>query len=235
MLNISYFHFNPFCENTWVAWNDAKDAIVVDPGYTPGRESEAFHAFIEEHGLHLEAVLLTHGHGDHVAGAADCCSHYGVSAYLSPEDRDMLSEFAALSARMGVDGIDCTFPTIDIHDGDKFQLIGTEWTVIGTPGHTPGGVCYHSEAEGIIFTGDTLFKESIGRSDLPGGDYDKLIVSIMDKVMGIDGSTDILPGHGPVSNISEERTHNPFLEPFNEPEQEGLDWDADGIELYGEQ
>ena len=92
--------------------------------------------------------------------------------------------------------------------------------VITTPGHTPGSVCYLNEKYGVMFTGDTLFAGSIGRTDLPMGEYDDLIRSIMDKLMGLDGDTDILPGHGGRSSIGWERTHNPFLEPFNEKEEE---------------
>ncbi len=94
--------------------------------------------------------------------------------------------------------------------------------VITTPGHTPGGVSFYSEEERILLTGDTLFAGSIGRTDLPGGEYDDLIVSIMDKLMGLDGDVEILPGHGGVSDIASERTHNPFLQPFNEPDDPDL-------------
>ena len=105
--------------------------------------------------------------------------------------------------------------------------------MITTPGHTPGGVCFYDKADKVVFTGDTLFAGSIGRTDHPGGDYDKLIVSLMDKLMGIPGDVTVFPGHGHNTMISDERTHNPFLQPFNEPDMDHLDWDADGIELHG--
>ena len=108
-----------------------------------------------------------------------------------------------------------------------------ELQVIATPGHTPGGVCWYGEKDGVLFSGDTLFAGAIGRTDNAWGDYDKMIVAIMDKLMGLDGHVSVLPGHGPESSIAYERTHNPFLQPFNEPGGDDLEWDAEGIELDG--
>ena len=125
------------------------------------------------------------------------------------------------------------FESKGIEDGEVLELADMKIEVIFTPGHTPGGVCYLLRDEKVMFTGDTLFAGTIGRTDLPGGDYDKLIVSIMDKLMGLPGDVDVLPGHGRKTTIADERTHNPFLQPFNEPEED-LDWDGEGIEIEGE-
>ena len=108
----------------------------------------------------------------------------------------------------------------DIRDGQILRLAGIELEVISTPGHTPGGVCYLDRKDKILFSGDTLFAGTIGRSDLEGGDYDKLIVSVMEKLMGLDSDITVLPGHEGSTTIGEERTSNPFLQPFNEPEEE---------------
>ena len=113
-----------------------------------------------------------------------------------------------------------SFRSTDIEDGQELELAGIKLKVIGTPGHTPGGVCYLDSEDKALFSGDTLFAGTIGRTDLEGGDYDHLIVSVMDKLMGLDGDITVYPGHAHSTTIARERTQNPFLQPFNEPEEE---------------
>lgn len=234
MLKIKTFTFNPFQECTYVAWDeDSLKAIIVDPGCFVSSEKDELFAFIDARGLAPEAILLTHGHVDHVLGVHACVERFAVPVYMHSEDVETLRQHAEGMKAMGISSKIDGFATLNLEDGMSLTLAGTQWAVITTPGHSLGGVCYYSEEERVIFTGDTIFKGTIGRSDLYGGDYDKLIVSIMDKVMGLPGDTEMFPGHGPFTTIADERTHNPFLEPFNEPEQEGIDWDADGIELEG--
>ena len=118
-----------------------------------------------------------------------------------------------------------------VADGEVLHVGGAGWKVITTPGHSPGSVCYWCEAAGVLLSGDTLFAGSIGRTDLPGGDYDALIHSVMDKLMALPGETDVLPGHGRPTSIAREAATNPFLIPFNEPDTDW--WNQDGIELDG--
>lgn len=233
MLNISYFHFNPFSVNTWIVWDESGNTMIVDPGFSDDRERDALYGYIEEQGLKPEAIVLTHGHIDHVLGVTECCARYGIPAYMSPADAAVMDKHGEVAVRFGFAFDLEAFRTEPVTDGQVLHLAGTDWLAIATPGHSPGGTCYYSADNHLLFSGDTLFKDTIGRTDLPCCEYDDLIVSLMDKVMDLPGETDVLPGHGAPTTISDERTHNPFLIPFNEPEQEGIDWDADGIELNG--
>lgn len=223
MINIKDFSFNPFQENCYLLWDSSNRGIIVDPGCYDNEELAEFQDYIEKKGITPIAILLTHGHFDHVFGVKYLAGHYAIPVYMSKEDEVIIQNNDKFSKVFGLKAPDVDFETADIEDGDILNFGEMSFEVIRTPGHTPGGVCYYDEADKILLTGDTLFAGSIGRTDNIYGDYDKLIVGIMDKLMGIDGDVDILPGHGPSSNIGYERTHNPFLQPFNEPDDYELD------------
>lgn len=179
----------------------SNNAVIIDPGCTSGNETEKVLAYIKDNAIKPTAILLTHAHADHTHGVAELQKVYNIPVFVS-KDED-LSGLAII-------------PTY-IHDGDILELAGIKFEVITTPGHTPGSVCYLDRDDKVLFSGDTLFAGTIGRTDLKGGDYDKLIVSIMDKIMGLDGDIKVFPGHARSTSIAEERTQNPFLQPFNEP------------------
>lgn len=233
MLEIGQFLCNNvFRERCWAAYEDGK-ALVVDPGFTDDAEFTGFEEFIRKEGLRIEAVFVTHGHFDHIYGVKRLLATFGdIPVYMHPADKDLQVMGKEMAALYGEDP-DVIFDTVDIAEGDIIPAAGRKWEVIGTPGHSKGGVCFYCREERLLFSGDTLFAGSIGRTDLHGGDYGELIVSIMDKLMGLDGDTEVLPGHGPTTTIADERTHNPFLEPWGDRMQDGIDWDADGIELNG--
>ena len=214
-MNIRHFSFNPYQTNCFVAWEEEGTCIVVDPSFRSGAERDRFMAALEQLGTRPAAVLLTHGHTDHICGVGELQEKFGCPVHMSSADIPVCE-----IALPGFTQPDKGFSTTDISDGETITAAGLGFKVITTPGHTPGSVCYLNEKYGVMFTGDTLFAGSIGRTDLPMGEYDDLIRSIMDKLMGLDGDTDILPGHGGRSSIGWERTHNPFLEPFNEKEEE---------------
>ena len=207
MLNIRHFVFNPFQENTYIlSEGDSPEAVVVDPGCDPGREQDFFFGWLETQRIRPVAVLLTHAHPDHRSGAKALQDRFGLPVYMCEAEKEVFK---------------LDFTTTPLEDGQTLDLAGLRIEVITTPGHTPGGACFYLREQKALLTGDTLFKGTIGRTDLKGGEYDDLIVSIMDKIMGLDGDVGIYPGHGPASSISDERTSNPFLQPFNEP------WEAE--------
>lgn len=217
-----------------IAWDDTQEGVIVDPGCFNQNEFDAITSFIESENIKPVKILLTHGHFDHIYGVRAYVEMYGIPVYMSDADKFSLENSAKYAEKFGLPAPEADFETTNISEGDTVSFGETSFSVIETPGHTPGGVCFYCEKEKVLFSGDTLFAGSIGRTDGPGGDYDKLIVGIMDKIMGLDGDVDVLPGHGHSTTIADERTSNPFLQPFNEPEQEGIDWNADGIELLGE-
>lgn len=234
MINIKIFQFNPFQENTILLWDSTGEGAAIDPSFYDEKEKAEFENFVESNSIRLKKIMITHGHFDHLYGVAYLCRKYGLKACMCPLDRPLLENANKMCAPFGMKTPDTDFEIEPVYEGDTIAFGDAVFRVIETPGHSEGGVCYHCEADKVLVSGDTLFAGCIGRTDLPGGDYDKLIVSVMDKLMGFDADTDILPGHGPKSDIGHERTHNPFLQPFNEPEEE-LNWDEDGIALDGQQ
>ncbi len=219
MIQIKNFYFNDFRECCSVIWDESGECVIVDPGCGTDSEKERLYGFIGEKGLNPVKILLTHGHFDHVLGLTDCSKKYGVPVYMHPADKEILKidDFftRTYGFRMPVIDVDTT----DIADGDIIRFGNTEFEVIHTPGHTPGCVCYYDEKDRILLSGDTLFAGSIGRTDHPGGDYDRLMESIFSRLMCLDGDIAVIPGHGPKTSIADERTKNPFLQPFNLPEE----------------
>lgn len=219
MLKIKQFTFNLFSENTIVLDNGENGAVIIDPGCYSDDEKNAFLDYLDAENIRPSAIFLTHGHPDHVYGVKMLQSRYDIPVYLHKDDLQVLDYSERLISKLGLKNPDTTFSKTWISDGQKISAAGLEFEVIHTPGHSPGCVCYYDRKDGLIFTGDTLFAGAIGRSDLFGGDYDKLIVSVMDKLMMLDAEVEVHPGHGGTTTIGYERMNNPFLEPFNEPEE----------------
>lgn len=223
MLHSRLFTFNPLGTNCVLLWADGSSAcLVADPGMSSDDGERQLVSFLEEHGLSPEAILLTHGHFDHVWGVERLLRRWPVPVYLHPSDRFLLRDGAsALPGGMGTIKSMChDFPTVDVADGDVLSFACGEVQVLHTPGHSPGSVCYLFSQDNLLLSGDTLFAGSIGRSDLTGGDYDQLMTSIREKLLALPGETDVIPGHGQPTSIAAEGMYNPFLEPFNEPPED---------------
>lgn len=229
MISIHHFCCNLFEERCYIVWDEAGAAAVIDPGFLGDAETALLDDFLKQNRLRLEAVLLTHAHFDHIYGVRHCVERYSVPVYLHPDETVVLQGAALLAGdcRMPVPDTDWTFRPVA--DGEDLSVGGMSFHVIATPGHSPGSVCYYC-ADGMhLFSGDTLFAGTIGNTQLRWGDYDRLIVSVMDKIMGLDADVAVHPGHGGGTTIGYERTHNPFLQPFNEKDPE-TGW-VDGIEI----
>lgn len=201
------------CNCYVLAPRDGADAIVVDPGQ---RAMGRLRQILDEHRLTPAAVLLTHGHVDHIWSAQKVADTYGCPAYIHPEDRFMLTDpirgFGPRLAQLAF-GVMFSEPrqVVELErDGDTIDLGGISVAVDHTPGHTRGSVAFRVGE--VVFTGDTLFQGSVGRTDLAGGSGNDLLGSIMTKLMVLDDDTVVLPGHGPQTTIGAERRSNPFLE-----------------------
>ena len=186
-------------------------AVVIDAP----PDASAVGELLRRHDLAPVALLITHGHVDHTGGAGAIARDYSVSAYLHPDD-DWLAQApeSQLRALFGmVPAGDYRPPETftALADGEVLDLAGMELEVLHTPGHTPGHCCFLLRDEGILFSGDQLFAGSIGRTDLPGGDFETLMVSMKEKVLPLADDTEVLCGHGPATTIGRERRSNPFL------------------------
>jgi hydroxyacylglutathione hydrolase len=181
------------------------EAVVIDPG----GEGEKIWSVIQNRGLNVRLIINTHGHGDHIAANGFLKAKTGAEVLIHPEDASMLTSPARNLSAWINGGLVCPPADRLIKGDDEVTCGNVTFKVLATPGHTPGGISLW--ADGVVFTGDTLFRGSIGRTDFPGGDYRLLLNSIRDKLLVLPSNTIVYPGHGPESNIGEERVTNPFL------------------------
>ena len=210
MLKIACLPFNPIQENTYVLWDETNECVVIDAGNSSPREDAALDNFIAEHGLKPVLAANTHGHFDHTLGVEHLKQRYGIPFALSSKDAFLLENAATSGSIFGVKV--GAMPTVERDlDGEQEIRFGkTSLRVLRTPGHTPGHVAFFDEGSKSLFTGDTL-RESIGRTDLPGGDYSWIMRSILDVLVPLGDEVHVYPGHGPESTIGHEVLYNPFI------------------------
>jgi hydroxyacylglutathione hydrolase len=212
MLNIIFFTFNVFEENTYLLVNEKKQCWIVDPGMYDQREIDQFISYIEEKQLIPQAIINTHAHIDHIFGVKAITDKYPILFGVHEQEQQVLQMAHASAAMFGFDFKTTPKPDFFIKAGTPLQLGEDTLEVFHTPGHSPGSISFYYPKGHWVISGDVLFSGGIGRTDLPGCNYDALINSIRSKLFTLPGSTKVLSGHGPATSIADEQAHNPFLQ-----------------------
>jgi len=211
MIQIKKFEFNLICENTYILYDETKEAVIIDCGAYYPEEKTLLKDFISQNQLSLKHLLNTHLHLDHCFGNKFIYDTYGIA----PEYHRMEEQMPDLQKQAAAFGMKVEDGDLKaakyLEDGDIISFGNTELKAILIPGHSPGSLCFYSENDGVLFSGDVLFEGSVGRSDLWGGNHRQLISGIKDKLLTLPKDTVVYSGHGPETTIKEEKLNNPFL------------------------
>lgn len=210
MIKIARLSYNPLGENTYLLSADDGKTIIVDAGCCNEAEQNSLASYIEKNNLQPVMLLLTHAHPDHVVGVGWAKERYGAPVALHSDDNPLLAEAHTMGKMFGFQ-MEQLKADVSLDENCPIELGDSKIEVLHTPGHTRGGVCFYLPAEGVLLSGDTLFAGSIGRTDLPGGDYDSLMQSIIGKLLPLGGGVRVLPGHGGETTIAHELNTNPFI------------------------
>ncbi|MCC6726370.1 MAG: MBL fold metallo-hydrolase [Saprospiraceae bacterium] len=209
---IVIFTFNPFQENTYVVFDETKECVIIDPGCFEAHERIELDKFIRDNELKPVRLINTHCHLDHVFGNAFVNRTWGLGLEIHEGELPVLEAVPQIAKFYGMPmGEQSPAPDRFIAEAEVIAFGNTKMEAILTPGHSPASLSFFIREDGLLIAGDVLFRESIGRTDLPGGDYDTLIASIKDKLLPLGDEVKVFPGHGPSTTIGHERMHNPFL------------------------
>jgi len=210
MLQLQSFVFNPLQENTYVLFDETKECVVIDPGCYDAEEQHDLTDFIETNQLKVVKLLNTHCHVDHVLGNAFIKSRFNTKLYIHPLDEPVLKAVKVYAPHYGFFQYQETEPDVYLKEGEPVTFGNQSLNVLFVPGHAPGHVAFYHTQQKIVIGGDVLFYNSIGRTDLPGGNYDTLINSIHTKLFTLPDDVTVYPGHGPETTIGYEKKTNPF-------------------------
>lgn len=213
MLNIKTFMCNLLQENTYVVSDDTKECVIIDCGAYYEEERTAITQYIDNEGLKPVHLLCTHGHFDHNFGIDTIYHAYGLKAEIAEEDGFLINDIPGQFLRMIGVPLKREYPPVSryFEPNEVIRFGHHELKILKTPGHTPGGVVFYCEAEGIAFSGDTLFRMSVGRTDFEGGSYKELAESLKNVIAKMPAETTVYSGHGPKTTISDELKYNPYL------------------------
>lgn len=212
MTKVQCFTFNPFQENTYVVYDETKECVIFDPGNINVKEDKILSAFIEKEQLNVVQLINTHCHLDHVFGNQYVVEKYKVEFSMHKGEVPVLNSFIPTCQLYGIPiKVPSPSPTKFIEHQDVISFGNTQMLALLTPGHSPASLSFYCEASGFIISGDVLFRESIGRTDLPGGNFDTLVNSINAHLFTLPNQTIVYSGHGPTTTIGYEKENNPFL------------------------
>jgi len=211
MITVKTFIFSPFQENTYVVYDESGKGIIIDAGCYDEQEKQIITLFLEQNKIEPILLLSTHGHLDHNFGNKFLMNTYNLPLYAHQADARILSQAGVFAGIYGYEMEDSPVISHEVIDGETIHAGNTEWIALHLPGHSPGSLAFWQKEQKIVFVGDVLFNGSIGRSDLPGGNFDTLIHSIKQKLFSLPDDTIVYCGHGPTTTIGNERKTNPFL------------------------
>ena len=211
-MKIKSFTFNTFQENTYIVYDNSNECIIIDPGCYSEGEQEELKKFIIKQNLNPVKLINTHCHIDHILGNQFIINQWGVELYIHKADLPMLESAENIAKMYGFENYaKSPFPEHFLEENDIIKFGESNFKILFTPGHAPGHICLHNKKNNLLIGGDLIFKGSIGRTDLPGGNYEILIQSIKNKIFPLSNDTKIFCGHGPSTNIGHEKETNPFL------------------------
>ncbi|WP_258102560.1 MBL fold metallo-hydrolase [Marinoscillum sp. MHG1-6] len=211
MMNIKSFVFNPFYENTYLLWDETKEAIIIDPGCYEKYERDELIGFVASEDLKVVKIVNTHCHVDHVLGNYYLKDHFKCPLWIPENEAANYESVSVVASRYGIHGYTKGEPDELMKEGDTLKVGNEECSIIEAPGHSPGHQLFYFQNEKVLIGGDVLFRQSIGRTDLPGGDHDTLLNNIKQKVYTLPEDTVVYPGHGPETTIGFEKVNNPFV------------------------
>lgn len=210
MLQVKKFTFNPFAENTYVLFDDTKECVVIDPGCYEKREQQELVDFIESNNLIVKKLINTHCHIDHVLGNAFIKRKFNVQLHIHPIEEALLRAVSTYASNYGFFQYEDSIPDVFITENDTVDFGDQQLKILFVPGHSPGHIAFYDEVTKIVIGGDVLFENSIGRSDLPGGNFNTLINSIHEKFFTLPDDVTVYCGHGEETSIGFEKRTNPF-------------------------
>ena len=211
MIKVKTLVFNSFQVNTYIIYDESGECVIIDPGCSDERENKVLEDFISANKLTPSRLLNTHGHIDHILGASFVSDKYNLALEIHKGDYHMIEMSPAYAGNFGLSiNVPSRIET-SLNDNDTFMLGNSEIKMLHVPGHSPGSVAFYSASDKFVIVGDVLFKGSIGRTDLPGGDYDILMESIGKKLMTLDEDVTVYCGHMQETSIGIEKRSNPFI------------------------